>query len=168
MIIRENYDVMINKHPHYKSVNKKLLEEMNVLEDDSYRNKIAVEAKVTDWDLDTPTVNLILSWIATLLRTHYSWIDKKSEKLYFIDRWFANYKKGDCSTPHEHSPNTWSWVYFINTPSGSSPIVFTTSGKKVKAEEGKIVIFPSNVYHHVPKSRCDRRVVLAGNVRCKK
>ena len=44
------------------------------------------------------------------------------------------------------------FVYFIQCPRGSSPLVFSTSGKRVKAEEGKVVIFPGNIYHHVPKN----------------
>ena len=34
----------------------------------------------------------------------------------------------------------------------------------MKAEEGKVVIFPGNVFHHVPKNNCDGRIVLAGNI----
>ena len=44
------------------------------------------------------------------------------------------------------------------------PLVLTTSGKKIKAQEGKVIIFPSNVRHHVPKNRCDGRITLAGNI----
>ena len=43
-------------------------------------------------------------------------------------------------------------------------MVFTTSGKRVKAEEGKVIIFPGNVLHHVPKTRSDGRVIMAGNI----
>ena len=45
-----------------------------------------------------------------------------------------------------------------------SPLVFTTSGKKIKAEEGKVVIFSGDILHHVPKNRCNNRIVLAGNI----
>ena len=54
--------------------------------------------------------------------------------------------------------NLLSFVYFVKCPKGSSPLVFTTSGKKVKAEEGKIALFPANILHHVPKNRCEGRV----------
>ena len=56
------------------------------------------------------------------------------------------------------------FVYFVNAPKGASPLVFTTSGKKIKAEAGKVVIFPGTMYHHVPKNKCKNRVILAGNM----
>ena len=57
-----------------------------------------------------------------------------------------------------------SFVYFIKCPKGSSPLVFTKSGKKIKAEEGKIVIFPGWLRHHVPKNKCEGRITMAGNI----
>ena len=58
---------------------------------------------------------------------------------------------------------TFSFVYFVKTPKGSSPLIFTNSGKRIKAEEGKIVIFPGRLLHHVPKNKCEGRMTLAGN-----
>ena len=58
----------------------------------------------------------------------------------------------------------YAFVYFVNSPKGSSPLVFTTSGKRIKPEEGKILIFPPQLFHHVPKNKCDGRITLSGNV----
>ena len=78
--------------------------------------------------------------------------------------WFASYDKGNYVKVHNHLPfAVFSWVYFINSPRGSSPLIFTTTGKRIKPEEGKIVIFPSFIMHHVPKNKCDNRIVMAGN-----
>ena len=74
------------------------------------------------------------------------------------------YDKGDYTQTHHHSFVLYAFVYFIKTPKGSSPLVFTKSGKKIKAEEGKVVIFPGVLRHHVPKNRCDDRIIVAGNV----
>ena len=43
-------------------------------------------------------------------------------------------------------------------------VFFNYSGKKVKAEDGKLVIFPAHVRHSVPKNKCKNRVSLIGNV----
>ena len=51
----------------------------------------------------------------------------------------------------------------MRSPKGSSPLVFDTSGRKAKPDEGKIVIFPGLIKHSVPNNRCDGRVVIAGN-----
>ena len=84
---------------------------------------------------------------------------------YDVSMWFAIYDEGDYAKSHHHIPySLWSFVYYVNTPKGSSPLVFTTSGKKIKAEEGKLVLFPAGVRHHVPKNRCKNRLVLAGNL----
>ena len=56
------------------------------------------------------------------------------------------------------------WVYFVRTPKGSSPFVFTYSDTPIEAEEGKIIIFPASMVHNVPRNNCKDRVVLAGNI----
>ena len=79
------------------------------------------------------------------------------------DYWGAVYNKGDHANKHEHTC-AFSWVYFINCPKGSAPLVLSDSNTKIKAEEGKVVIFPGLTYHHVPKNKCDDRIVMAGNL----
>ena len=77
--------------------------------------------------------------------------------------WGQWYRKGDFQVAHTHYPNQWSFVYYVNTPKGSSPLVFTTSKKKVLAKAGQMVIFPSWVRHQVPPNKCEERSVVAGN-----
>ena len=36
--------------------------------------------------------------------------------------------------------------------------------ERIKAEEGKIVIFTGSLVHGVQKNKCDGRIVVAGNV----
>ena len=55
-------------------------------------------------------------------------------------------------------------MYFIKTPEGSSPLIFTESGEEVKAKEGITVIFPSHLYDHVPPNECEDRVTMSGNI----
>ena len=163
MIIRENYELLIEKHPYFKSLNRKLLEEMAGMEwPESYRTN--VNAKMTSWNTKSPTIKVIWTWIQTLIKRKYPWLPP-SEKLCLYSSWFASYGVGESTRVHEHLPNVWSFAYFVNCPRGSSPLVFTNSGKKIKAEDGKIVIFPSSVRHHVPKNKCEDRVVLSGNIR---
>ena len=78
--------------------------------------------------------------------------------------WLAWYREEEFAIPHHHHPAAYAFVYFVKCPKGSSPLIFTTSGKRIKAEEGKVVIFPGNLCHHVPKNKCDGRIVLAGNI----
>ena len=85
-------------------------------------------------------------------------------RLRLLSSWFVRYGRGDETPDHDHLPALYSWVYFIKCPKGSPPLVFTRSRKKVKSEEGKVVIFPSWLWHHVPPNKCDGRIVLVGNV----
>ena len=164
MKIKEEHDIIIEHHPHHESLNKKLMKDMEKVRDPKWGIPDGVRARVTDWHADSPNIDLVVSWITNILYERYPWILERGYRLFFSNRWFASYPRGECALTHAHFPFSWSWVYFVNTPKGSSPFIFTTSGKRVEAEAGKVVIFPGNVYHHVPKTRCDNRVVLAGNI----
>ena len=65
---------------------------------------------------------------------------------------------------HNHGDIYASFVYYVNTPEGSSPIIFPDENETVEAREGNILIFPGHVNHYVPKNKCDGRVVVAGNI----
>ena len=51
----------------------------------------------------------------------------------------------------------------VNAPKGSSPLVFVTSGRKIKPEAGKVVIFESRLNHAVPKTKSTDRCIISGN-----
>ena len=159
-MIKENLKVLVEYHPFHESIKKKILEEeYNFLYNpliDGYNSNI--RAYRTLGDLNTKGIKLVKEWISTLIRQHYPGFD------YNIGAWIAKYNKGDYTLEHDHIPSGFSFVYFVKTPKGSSPLVFSTSGKRIKAEEGKVIIFPACMRHHVPKNRCEGRVTIAGNV----
>ena len=76
----------------------------------------------------------------------------------------GRYGKGDYCKSHSHYPSLFSFVYFIKCPPKSSPLIFTTSGEEISAEEGKVVIFPSMLKHHVPYNHSEDRIILSGNM----
>ena len=160
---REKLYLEQRNHPHYKSINEKLIEESYnfvftrdiVNLDGSVTN---VKALQTGSNISSPTLSLIEKWILEIFEKQFGFYYKIGL------RWMSNYGKGDYTQSHTHIPAAFVFNYFIKTPKGSSPLVFTTSGKKIKAEEGKVVIFPGNLAHHVPKNRCNDRIVLSGNI----
>ena len=159
-MIRENLQVLMECHPFYESLNRRILEQdydliYNPLVSGYNSNVIAHR---TLGDLNTEGIKLVKDWILTIIKQHYPVFE------YSIEGWIAKYNKGDHTLEHDHIPAGFSFVYFVKTPKGSSPLVFSTSGKRIKAEEGKLVIFPACMRHHVPKNRCDERVTFAGNV----
>ena len=163
MRVYEHLEINIHQHPFYKSINEKLIEECknftftrNIKNfDGSFTN---VKALQTFNDIESPTLSLINNWILSIFQGKYGF------NFSIPVKWISHYNKGDYTIRHEHVPAAFAFNYFIKTPPGSSPLIFSTSGKKIKAEEGKLVIFPGNVEHHVPKNRCDGRITMAGNI----
>ena len=89
---------------------------------------------------------------------------KRSTHFKFVT-WAARLDKGQQTLEHDHLfYATFAFVYFVNVPKGSSPLIFTTSGKKIKAEPGKLVLFPAPLRHKVPINKCDNRVTIASNI----
>ena len=166
MRIREECDIIIERHPHYKSLNKKLMEDVDNVdypEGLSYEDYYKFYAKHSSYNTLTDNVKIINSWVVNVLRIHFG-SSLSNYQLKVMQNWFAVYDKGDWVDYHCHFPLSYSFVYFVNCPRGSSPLKFYYSGKKVKAEEGKLVIFPAHVRHSVPKNKCKNRVSLIGNV----
>ena len=77
--------------------------------------------------------------------------------------WGILYDKGQSVIRHNHFPYCLSFVYFIKTPRGSTPLIM--EGKRIKAEEGKLVMFHANQVHWCNKSNVDGRCCLVGNIR---
>jgi len=170
--LKEHLPVIIEKHPFYESINKKLMEQVNSLsfktpdQLNHYTNIRGGQAGV--FEPYNKTVKLIENWINELIAINLvrntSDANEPLGKYFF---WFSrlNDKKDQYTRNHNHIVHaTFAAVYFVNTPKGSSPLVFTTSGKKIKAEEGKVVIFPASLYHKVPQNKSKDRVTLACNI----
>ena len=165
MRIKENINVIIEKHPYFKDINKKLIEESKIL-DYSHSYETNVKGKMTSYRSFPKEGEVIRTWITSLILDHYSYLSdgRRNGRIVHVNSWIARYDKGDHTVDHDHHPLDFSYSYYINCPKGSSPLVFTTSGKRIKAEDGKVVIFPGIIKHYVPKNRCDNRIVMAGNI----
>jgi len=93
-------------------------------------------------------VTLIENWVQQIIQSKL-----KVPFTYKFATWAARLDKGQETIDHSHLYfASLAFVYFVNTPIGASPLVFTTSGKKVKAEEGKLVLWPAywtHIHHGV-------------------
>ena len=166
--VRDKSNVLIEYHPHAESLNEKLITESSTWKCPNrfYTNIHGEKWSTNNKDKSNPS-QLVFEWVKSLLRDFYRLrSDAVVSMKYDVEMWFAKYDKGDYATEHHHLPCAlFSFVYFINCPRGSSPLIFKESGKRIKAEEGKVVVFSSNLKHYVPKNRCENRLVLAGNMR---
>ena len=163
MKVKEEHDIIIENHPYFQSLNKKLLKDVKDV-DYPLSYKTNVKAKHSNWKISTPNVQVVNKWVYNILLIKYPWIGRTRCDVIFPEVWFAEYSNNEFAVKHDHVPFVWSYVYFIQCPKGSSPLVFTTSGKRIKAEEGKVVIFPASVRHGVPPNKCEGRIIMSGNL----
>ena len=178
MILRckENLEVIIEHHPHFESLNKQILEDASAFEfqrglknaDGGESNVKAVKANACYANFEegkylrkkviySKSLDLLGEWVLKIIKRQYNL------QLVLLDSWVSRYFENDYTVSHSHGPIAFTSVYFVKCPKGSSPLVFTTSKKRIKAEEGNLLVFPGNLLHHVNKNICDDRVVWVGN-----
>ena len=163
---RENIKIEVHHHPHYQSLNEKLMNDFSKINFYSHE-KIQTNIKGNQFcftgdqrSLKPNGVTLIENWAKQILQA------KLHVSAYFnFVTWAARLDRDQETLEHDHLYYaTFSFVYFVNTPKGASPLVFSTSGRKVKAQPGKLVLFPAPLRHKVPVNKCDNRVTIASNI----
>ena len=71
---------------------------------------------------------------------------------------------------HNHWPHLWSFVYYVNCPVGSAPLLFdrcihpAKGIERVAPKTGLMVMFPGWVHHSVPPHTGEERIIVAGNL----
>ena len=155
--IRERLKIFESKYPFADNLNPKLHKAILDIEDSLDKPK-SVDAKMTEWRTKNELFDVVTSFIGKHIETDFG-----IRGMTCSECWGIICNNGDSIETHNHQPSQFSFAYYVNTPKGSSPLVFDTSGYRVKAESGKIVIFDSKLKHHVPKNRCDGRSLISGN-----
>ena len=121
-----------------------------------------------NWEPDNITFRNLKSYIREEIERHYRPGARSGSSRLRLNNenfWANVYEKGDYTQSHCHRPNTYSFAYFVKSKWYHSPLVFTNSGKRIRPKEGKYVIFPGYLKHHVPKNRYnDTRITLSGNL----
>ena len=158
MVVREKVKIHTVYYPDFARLNS-ILHRM-IVAVSSTRN---MGAMMTDWRCNIDEFRVIADYVGDTIPDLES-AYRCEYPLQLGDLWGQWYKKGDYQISHTHLPNHWSFVYYVNTPKGSSPLIFPTSGKRVKAEAGKFVIFPAFLQHYVPKNNGEGRSVIGGNL----
>ena len=159
IFVSQRGKIYIDYYPYAERINPKL---HNIVLQKA--NTWDIGATMTSWKcfLEDKDLEVISTWVTNIIHNLTFSYDEMFE-LKLKDFWGQYYNKGDYQVKHHHNPHHWSFVYFVNTPRGSSPLVFSESGRQVKAEAGKLVLFPSWLEHHVPKNNSEERSIVAGN-----
>tara|TARA_Y100000287_G_scaffold99994_1_gene79869 strand:+ start:3283 stop:3753 length:471 start_codon:yes stop_codon:yes gene_type:complete len=140
-------------HPDADTINDKLLKFIDWLPDATPEESSLVVEKHTGFDTFPKIFRELSDWV---LNTTTFEINPTGTEL-----WAAIYNEGDYADPHTHTPCSYSFVYYVRVPDGSSPLVF--EDRTIETVTGMCVIFSSDYKHAVPPNTSKGRVVLAGN-----
>ena len=144
-------------YPNIESLNP-ILHDVIIEKNMNINKPPAIHAKMSDWRTKDKMFDIVKEFAEYNLIREFD-----VEGVKCSECWSILYESGDFVESHNHEPSMYSFVYFVNTPKNSSPLVFDTSGYKVQPEEGKMVIFDSKLNHHVPTNYCSGRSIVSGN-----
>ena len=150
-------DLIIEQHPDYENLNQKLLKESEGVIYD-WSDITYIKGKMSEWHICGKYIDVIKEWAKNLTPPVIGKVPT------ILNAWYAIYDYDDHALVHNHGDIYASFVYYVKTPEGSSPIVFPDENETVEAKEGNLLIFPCHINHYVPKNKCDGRVIVAGNI----
>ena len=165
----KNYtEIFVADYPFHKELREEIVP---ILEKypDKQGMKTNVKATHTEWDWysDNPRIKRLKECILSQAGSwcEYNGIGERNPALHFVNFWGNVYRKGNYTQEHNHLPAQYSVVYFLKTKWYDSPLVMTDFKEKIRPKEGRYVIFPGHLRHHVPKHRYkDVRITLSGNL----
>ena len=159
MIVNHKSQIYEFEYPHAEKINPilhKTIEQNLSIEDRG--------TKQTEWYFKSKEFDLISDYVIHKIYSEdlFAVVEVPGEYV-LLTRWGMWYDRGQYQNIHDHLPCHYSFVYFVNTPKGSSSLVFSDSGKKVIPKSGHGVIFPAFLNHHIPSNNCQGRTSVVGN-----
>jgi hypothetical protein len=173
MKIKHDTDILIGDFQFADTFNKEVL---SLIKSETFsisKDVTNVKAWHTDWVWQSENFNIIKfkTFLIHEIEKFFNpgvRIDGDRFFLEFHNFWANVYYKGDYANSHDHRPYDFSFAYFVKTKWYDSPLIFTDSGKRIRPKEGRFVVFPGYIKHHVPKHRYnDTRITLSGNLAVK-
>ena len=122
---------------------------------------------MTDWDLYSSQehVKTMVDWVQRIIDDQF---DPPEHDFKTVETWAVTYKEGEDIEWHNHGISCYSFVYYVNVPEGSSPLLFQNPEGIIDPKPGKVVIFESRMKHKVPPNKCNGRCAISGNIFLKK
>ena len=150
--------IRISKYPDYEEINPKLIEWIDFLpnmgEDEDTNLYVH---KRTPYNCYPSVFKELGRWVLKTFQISEPRVSVHSEI------WGAVYSEGHYAKVHTHGDDTTSFVYYVNAPPGSSPIVFPDLGKQFDPEPGLCIVFDGKERHEVPENNSHNRIIIAGN-----
>jgi hypothetical protein len=168
--IFQDVRVLVYQYPFSEKVNSELHQIILNNSTRGDKNPNIGKVHMTSWTCFNE-FKLIGNWVKTIVdsfggKLHPIDVDTvlPSTNIKLTNIWGQWYEIDDFQSSHSHWPNHWSFCYYVNTPPGSSPMVFDKSKLKIKPKSGQLLIFPGWVNHSVPKNKGYGRSVISGNL----
>jgi hypothetical protein len=169
-MIRENLELYQYEYPFFDKVNSKIQTFIKSLEHDSHPIHVGLQSNIR-WiknyqlNIKNREVDIIANWITELVNRDCfrPRLDSGYIRLRCPEIWGINYEKGGYLSHHSHDGYAYTFSYVVSMSKRSSPIIFTTSGRKVNQKEGQLIIFDSRLKHRVSHNKVEGKCVLAGN-----
>ena len=168
--VNHNAPIVVGDYQFADRVKEQVLSSLktcNPISQDNSNVKAAIHTE-WDWEPDNITFRNLKGYIREEIERYFkpgARSDGDRSLLRVKNFWGNVYEKGDYAQSHCHKPNDFSFAYFVKSKLYHSPLVFTYSGKRVRPKEGRFVLFPSFLMHHVPKHRYNAtRITLSGNL----
>ncbi len=168
--VKHNAEILVGDYQFADKVKEQVLsclKTCNPIPQDHSNVKASLHTE-WNWEPDNITFRNLREYIREEIERQYkpgSTSDGGRRRIYCKSFWANVYEKGDYAQSHCHKPDDFSFAYFVKSKWYHSPLVFTYSGKRVRPKEGRYVIFPSYLRHHVPKHRYNAtRITLSGNL----
>ena len=165
--IKSKSRVHVGEYPFHDKIKSELLLVLEKYLDRQSRDS-NVYATMTEWKITSPQIERLKTYVVSEIYKYLpnSMVQKgENMDVLWRDFWANIYRKGDYAKSHHHKPSVFSFVYFLKTKWYDSPLVMTDFKEKIRPKEGRYVIFPGHLRHHVPKHRYkDVRITLSGNL----
>jgi len=168
MKVKHDANVIIGQYQFADSLNEEVLHQLKYATDIGHTNVRASIHTGWDWLPDNQKFKNFKSFIASEIHKNCmtTLIDSNQYNVVVENFWGNVYRKGDSAIAHDHLHFSYSFAYFVKAKWYDSPLVFSASGKKIRPKEGRYVIFPAYLMHHVPKHRYNHeRITLSGNLK---
>ena len=123
----------------------------------------------SDWQLNSNYPRQYYDIVRPLVEKRFPEIEEKtkSNKIKIENYWFQQYNPGgDYHAWHHHGSSTYSSVFYVELPKGSST-TFDYMGDEfqVDVEEGQYLVFPSYLRHcSKPNKTKERKTIIALNL----
>ena len=155
-------------YPPFNDINEKLFYIIQDLGSGSTGvNPKEAHCTMTDWDLYTSQehVKTMVDWVQRIIDDQFN---PPEHDFKTVETWAVTYKEGEDIDWHSHGISSYSFVYYVNVPEGSSPLLFQNPEGIIDPKPGKVVIFESRLKHKVPPNNCNGRCAVSGNIFLKK